>query len=469
MKTLVTGVIIIVSASLTAPPVPAAESISPPKLASKTADAQLPLLVSNERLAMLEKEASGSPNLLLELALGYDERHDSRAANAYRAAAAQGAGVAELRLGALCETGDGIPQSYTDAYTHYQRAVELGVQEANLRLGLLYLEGWGVPRSSENAVIHIQRAAAAGYQPAQQVLSDMYFAGVGVTADPKKALEWAERAASDRRPDALLSVGAIHLKAVCLPQDLIRARDWFQLSAEQDYSRGMLAMASTFLRPGTTVENMRMGLRWLDLAAEAGNSGAAFHRAGFYLMTTREPLTAAIETHARTLLEQSAAGNEPSAIEVLELAKSGRTLTEAFRFVVTVPYDDRYVQRFPLTGPVGEHEDRQPRPLKVSRPVYPAALRLTKTEGEALVEFIVDKTGRVRESHVVRSTHPGFSDLSAAAVLTWRFEPGYKNGRPVNTRMQIPIRFQLSDVGYPANSPTRNNDPRRDGVAKPTS
>lgn len=468
MKTLVTGVIIIISASLAAPLV-AAESISPARVGSKIADVQLPLLVSEERLTMLEKDTSSSPNLLLELALGYDERHDSRAANAYRAAAAQGAGVAELRLGALYETGDGVPQSYTDAYAHYQRAVELGVQEANLRLGLLYLEGWGVARSSEDAVIHIERAAAAGYQPAQQVLSDMYFAGVGVTANAKKALEWAERAASDRAPEALVSVGAIHLKAVSLPQDLSRARDWFQLSAEQDYSRGMLAMASTFLRPGTDMENMRMGLRWLDLAAEAGNSSAAFHRAGFYLMTGRRPLTPEAEARARALLEQSAAGNEPSAIEVLELAKSGRPLAEAFRFVVTVPYDDRYVQRFPLAEPVGEHEDRKPRPVKVSRPIYPAALRLTKTEGEALVDLIVDKTGRVRESHVVRSTHPGFSDLSAAAVLTWRFEPGYRNGRAVNTRMQIPIRFQLSDINNAGNAPTRSDNPPQHRAANPSS
>ena len=446
MKALPVGVIVIALASLHPSIAAAAESASAAETAPNPGAVRPARFVSNERMAELEKEAAGSADLLLELALGYDERHDARAADTYRAAAGQGVGVAELRLGALYETGDGVAQSYADAHTHYQHAIDLGVEEANLRLGLLYLEGWGVPRDPESAVTHIQRAAVAGYQPAQQVLSDMYFAGVGTSADLKKALEWAERAASGRSPDALLRVGAIHLKAVSLPQDLSRARDWFQLSAEQDYSRGMLAMAATFFRPGTNPENVRIGLHWLDLAVEAGNSAAAFHRAGFYLMNAREALTPDAEMRARTLLEQSAAAKEAAAIEVLELAKSGRTLAEAFRFVVTVPYDDRYVQRFPAAGPVGKNETRPPRPLKVSRPIYPAALRLTKTEGEALVECVVDPTGRVRDAHVVRSTHPGFADLSAAAVLTWRFEPGYKNGRAVYTRMQVPIRFQMSDI-----------------------
>jgi TonB family protein len=454
MKAHVAGVAAISLVILTPLVAPAAESSAP--LAAPGADlaeAPPPLIVSNQRLALLEKEAAGSADLLLELALGYDERRDARSADAYRAAAAQGVGVAELRLGALYETGEGVPQSYDEAHAHYQRAVALGVQEANLRLGLLYLEGWGVQRDPQNAVVHIQRAAEAGYQPAQQVLSNMYFAGVGIAADPKKALEWAERAASDRGAEALLSVGSIHLKAVNVPEDLVRARDWFQLSAEQDYGRGMLAMASTFFRPGTSMENVQIGLRWLDLAAEGGNSAAAFHRAGFYLMDNRQPLTPEAEARARTLIEQAASTNEPAAIEVLELVKSGRSLADAFRFVVMVPYDDRYVQRFPAMGLPSPGEDRVPRPLKTSRPVYPAALRLSRTEGEALVEFVVDSTGLVRNAHIVRSTHPGFAELSVAAVSTWRFEPGFKDGRPVNTRMRIPIRFQLSDIAERPVSP----------------
>ena len=176
-------------------------------------------------------------------------------------------------------------------------------------------------------------------------------------------------------------------------------------------------------------------------------------------MDIRQPLTPEAETRARTLLEQAASANEASAIDVLELAKSGRSLADAFRFVVTVPYDDRYVQRFPAMGPAGPDEERRPRPLKTSRPVYPAALRLNKTEGEALVEFVVDPTGLIRDAHIVRNTHPGFAELSVAAVRTWRFEPGYRGGRPVYTRMQIPIRFQLSDIAERPSSPAKAAQP----------
>ncbi|MEO6005167.1 MAG: TonB family protein [Opitutus sp.] len=405
-------------------------------------------LVSDARMRELEHEA-GPADEQLELALAYDERRDRRAVALYAKLAASGVGAAELRLGALSETGESVPQSYDDARTHYERAIAMGVQEANLRLGLLYLEGWGVARNPVTAVHHIEQAATAGYRPAQQVLSDMYFAGVGVGADATQALKWAELAAANQTPDAQLRVGTIHLKAVKLPQDVRVAREWFQLSAEQDYSRGMLAMAATFFRPGTDPESAKVGLRWLDLAADAGNSAAAFHRAGFHLMALSPVPSAEAVTRARQLLQQSAAAGEPAAREVLELEKEGRGLADAFRFVVSVPYDDRYVQHLAGRPDQANAQDHPPRPLKIARPIYPAALRLTKVEGDTLVEFVVDTTGRVRDAKIVSSSHPGFSDLSVAAVSTWRFLPGTKAGRAVNTRMRIPVQFRMSDVVAP--------------------
>lgn len=407
-------------------------------------------LVADERLARLEAETGERPaDALLELGLAYDERHQpGRAADFYRQAAARGVGAAELRLGALYETGAGVPQSYEEARAHYQCSLSLGVPEAHLRLGLLWLEGWGGPADVATAVAHIEQAATAGYRPAQQILSDMYFIGLKVAPDPKRALAWAERAAADRDPEALAHVGAIHRAAVRRPEDLKQAREWFQLSAEQDYSRGMLGMASTFLRPGAEPAMVQIGLRWLDLAAEGGNSAAAFFRAGAYLAPNAGPLTADHETKARALLLQAAAGGELAASEVLELEKSGRPLAEAFRYVMTVPFDDRYVQRLaakPLPATRSGHIP--PRPLKVQRPVYPTALRLTATQGEVTVEFVVDTTGRVRDAQVVSTTHPGFAEFAAASVSAWRFVPGQVDGRPVNTRMRVPIFFRMSDVG----------------------
>ncbi len=76
-------------------------------------------------------------------------------------------------------------------------------------------------------------------------------------------------------------------------------------------------------------------------------------------------------------------------------------------------------------------------------PVYPFAMRLNGMRGEVLVEFFVDREGRVRNAFVVRSLNPSFDDAAIDAVKQWRFEPGRIGERPVNTRMQVPVVFTM--------------------------
>lgn len=434
---------------------------------ASAADSPAPRHVADDRLAALEANpADRSGDTLLELALAYDERQQpARAADCYRLAAAAGIGVAELRLGALCETGAGVAQSYAEARAHYERALALGAPEANLRLGLLYLEGWGVPADATAAVAHIRQAAEAGYLPAQRILSDMYFAGVKVPRDLKQALAWAERSAASHDPEGQADVGAIRQAASRLPQDLRLAREWYQLSAEQDYTRGMLGMASTFLKTGADPESVRIGLRWLDLAAEGGNNGAAFYRAAVYLSGRDGPVTPDIIARARTLIEQAARGGEAVASEVLELENSGRALPAALAYVLTVPYDDRYVQRLARDPMPAVNGNVPPRPLKIVRPIYPSALLLAQTEGDVMVEFVVDTTGRVRDAHVVSSTHPGFAEHAAEAVLAWRFVPGMHAGHAVNTRTRVPVQFRFSEIPQPGSKRPGSAAPQQSPAA----
>lgn len=88
--------------------------------------------------------------------------------------------------------------------------------------------------------------------------------------------------------------------------------------------------------------------------------------------------------------------------------------------------------------------DQSPVPVSRPPPEYPAALRQAGITGEALVEFIVDRDGRVRAPRIVRSSHPGFEKAALAAVQSWTFRPGLKHGRPVNVRMQQPLTFDLA-------------------------
>ncbi len=79
-----------------------------------------------------------------------------------------------------------------------------------------------------------------------------------------------------------------------------------------------------------------------------------------------------------------------------------------------------------------------------ARPQYPFALRRGGVAGEAVVDFIVDTNGDVRNAYAIRATHADFGKAAVAAVEQWKFKPGRKGGRDVNTHMQVPIVFTLN-------------------------
>jgi protein TonB len=79
------------------------------------------------------------------------------------------------------------------------------------------------------------------------------------------------------------------------------------------------------------------------------------------------------------------------------------------------------------------------------QPQYPFEMRRAGITGEVLVEFIVDANGDVRNAFAVRSTQREFETAAVQAVSKWKFKPGRKGGRAVNTRMQQPISFSLAE------------------------
>jgi len=81
-------------------------------------------------------------------------------------------------------------------------------------------------------------------------------------------------------------------------------------------------------------------------------------------------------------------------------------------------------------------------------PEYPYELKRQGIEGVAVLEFIVDDKGDVRDVNVVSSTHREFESPAVQAVQKWKFSPGRKGGKAVNTHMMIPVAFTLSDLAY---------------------
>ena len=73
---------------------------------------------------------------------------------------------------------------------------------------------------------------------------------------------------------------------------------------------------------------------------------------------------------------------------------------------------------------------------------YPKAAWKEKVGGRVVVQFVVDKTGKIRDITVIEGIRP---DLDAEAVrlvgLLRRWKPGTMDGREVSVRYTLPLTF----------------------------
>lgn len=89
--------------------------------------------------------------------------------------------------------------------------------------------------------------------------------------------------------------------------------------------------------------------------------------------------------------------------------------------------------------------DRQPQPIFQPAPAFPSDLRSTYLEAEVTLEFIINTRGEVLMPRALSSPHRRLEEAAIAGVLRWKFKPGQRGGRPVNTRTQITIMFRVSE------------------------
>ncbi len=90
-------------------------------------------------------------------------------------------------------------------------------------------------------------------------------------------------------------------------------------------------------------------------------------------------------------------------------------------------------------------EDYSPQPVFQPPPLYPSKMRMRETEAEILVRFVVTTRGRVRETEILENANSQFEREAMMSIQRWRFASALKNGKPVNTQMQVPVIFRITD------------------------
>lgn len=89
--------------------------------------------------------------------------------------------------------------------------------------------------------------------------------------------------------------------------------------------------------------------------------------------------------------------------------------------------------------------DRAPVAVFQGAPMVPASLKQAGATATVRVHFIITAEGRVVNVIAVESTDQRFSDAAVNGVQKWKFKPGIKGGRKVNTQMGVPIFFSVTD------------------------
>ncbi len=86
-------------------------------------------------------------------------------------------------------------------------------------------------------------------------------------------------------------------------------------------------------------------------------------------------------------------------------------------------------------------------PKKLSKPAYPETARRREEQGTVHLTVKVLADGTVGEVSVKKSS--GSTPLDDAAVAEakgWQFVPGRRGPKNVDSWVEVPIRFQLSDL-----------------------
>jgi bla regulator protein BlaR1 len=84
-----------------------------------------------------------------------------------------------------------------------------------------------------------------------------------------------------------------------------------------------------------------------------------------------------------------------------------------------------------------------PKLIRETKPQYTPRAMQEKVQGEVLMECVVKRDGTVGEVKVLKSLHPDLDQAALDAAAKWVFEPGTRNGKPVNVAVTVTMAFTL--------------------------
>ena len=213
--------------------------------------------------------------------------------------------MAQVRLGVIYLTGDGVPKEDAEAVKWLRMAANQDNPVAERYLAEMYFKCRGVAADNEEAAKWLRMAADQGDAQSQYNLDVLYSQGKGVPRNLKESLNWMTKAAEQNLAAGQMGLGVAYGNGDGVPPNPTLAAAWYQKAVEQDYVPAMnnlaMLMATT---SNATVRNPKQAIALATRAVGGGNNPD-------YLNTLAAAYFADGQTDKAVETEQNALARDP--------------------------------------------------------------------------------------------------------------------------------------------------------------
>ena len=232
---------------------------------------ELPMI---KRLA--ERGSDGAQVILAGMYLrgeGGVARDDRQAAEWYEKAALQGNAYAQMKLGDLYESGQGVEKNAAIAADWREKAADRGNVKAQQLLGQMYLEGNGVAKDQRKAEYWLNRAALEGGDAqAQYLLARMHLEGTAAAPNPALGRRLLSQAATQGNEQAVETLHLVQELGYSLDETLHQRPPHLQKLAQDGDVEAQYQLALRLENsPFSSAKDRLEAVTWFERSATGGH------------------------------------------------------------------------------------------------------------------------------------------------------------------------------------------------------
>jgi TonB family protein len=112
-----------------------------------------------------------------------------------------------------------------------------------------------------------------------------------------------------------------------------------------------------------------------------------------------------------------------------------------FRCLLWADADDKTPQKDVVYQPGGDV--KSPKLIHYVEPAFSSSSKEAFVEGVVRISTVVKADGVPSDIHIAKGLNSEEDQKAMEAVGKWRFQPGTKNGKPVNVRVTVEVEFRL--------------------------